>query len=94
MFEMFLNFKILIGKKFQRQLREIHVLFTQFPPVITPFVTKVQYQNQDPDIGTLCVYAPCHFIVCVESGNPRHNQGAEHFAHPQISLVLSLRSYL
>ena len=86
---MFLNFKMLIGKKFQRLQREIHVPFTQFPPVITPFVTKAQYHNQDPDIGTLCVYAPCHFIIRVEACNPHHNQGTEHFPHPQISLLLS-----
>lgn len=39
------------------------VLFPQFPPLVTPSMTIVQYQNQERDIGTTCVYSFLSFCL-------------------------------
>lgn len=33
------------------------VSFSQFPPIVTFYLVTVQYQNQNFDIGTMCIYS-------------------------------------
>lgn len=50
---------------------------TQFLPMITSYITIVQYQNQE----TWRWYKVCHFITCRESCNHNHDQDTELIHH-------------
>ena len=47
---------------------EMRGSFTQLPPVIASYVTKVRIKTTTLTLVP-CVCGLCHFIVCVESGN-------------------------
>lgn len=52
-------------------------------------ITIVQYQNQEKDIGAMCVYTSVPFITCIDLGNHHCSEDTEYSITPKISLRLS-----
>lgn len=53
--------------------------FTQFSPMGTSYTT-IWHQNQETDIGTMCMYIVlCHFIICIDSCKHHQNQDTDLF---------------
>lgn len=54
----FLNFIrllqiIIVPQVVEKTVEKPHAPFTQFPPIVTSYITEVQDQNQETDIGSI-----------------------------------------
>lgn len=58
-------FLFLTHRRLQKQYKESRVPFTQLLPVVTPYIVRIKYHNQEPNIGALLyteLWAPLYFL--------------------------------
>lgn len=72
--------------------RSLLYFLTQFPSMFTSWITLIQYQNRETDLGRMCMNSS-HFITCVNFCNHHYNQDAELFHHHKDLLLHTIYQF-
>ena len=65
--------KLEINRKLQRQKVDVWCALHLFPPVVTSYIIPAQYQTQQCDIATMCMYHAMSFNHMSESETVSHS---------------------
>lgn len=61
------------SQEMSKIIGEVYVPFSQFPSMVTSYITMVLYQNQVTDIREYVCLVLCRFVTCVDLSNHCHN---------------------